>query len=119
MRCRGTPLAPLSPEVRQRPILGQKAQAISMKNALVPLTPQAHGPASAQSDRRATPDHANSDRANSNRAKADFVAHLIATAVQVPQTRARRRADPVDVLAAYRALGQSPSQPGRALSRSL
>ena len=33
---------------------------------------------------------------------AAFVTHLIATARQVPQARARRRADPADVIAAYR-----------------
>jgi hypothetical protein len=52
-------------------------------------------------------------------AKADFIAHLIATVSQAPQTRARRRAEPQDALAAYRALGQRPTEPGRALSRSL
>jgi len=34
---------------------------------------------------------------------APFVAHLVATKDQHPQTRARRRADPRDALAAYRA----------------
>jgi hypothetical protein len=52
------------------------------------------------------------------RANADFIAHLIATAAQAPQTRGRRRAEPQEALAAYRALGQWPSEPGRALSRS-
>jgi hypothetical protein len=33
---------------------------------------------------------------------AAFVTHLIATARQVPQARARRRADPAEVIAAYR-----------------
>jgi len=84
--------------------LGQEAQAMPMKNALVPVTPQVRVAAPAQSDRRA---------------KADFVAHLIATAVQAPQTRARRRADPADATAAYRSLGQWPTEAGRAVSRSL
>ncbi len=53
------------------------------------------------------------------RANADFIAHLIATAASVPQTRARRRAEPQQALAAYRALGQWPTEPGRTLSRSL
>ena len=75
-----------------------------MKNALVPLTPQVRDTAAAQSDRRA---------------KADFVAHLIAMAVQAPQTRTRRRAEPLEALAAYRSLGQWPTEPGRAVSRSL
>ena len=34
---------------------------------------------------------------------AAFVTHLIATARQVPQARARRRADASEVIAAYRA----------------
>jgi hypothetical protein len=34
---------------------------------------------------------------------AGFVTQLIATAQQFPQTRARRRADPQDVIAAYQA----------------
>lgn len=34
---------------------------------------------------------------------ASFLAHLIATKTQVPQTRTRRRAEPQDALAAYRA----------------
>ena len=34
---------------------------------------------------------------------ASFVTQLIANASQLPQTRARRRADPADVIAAYRA----------------
>jgi len=53
------------------------------------------------------------------RACAGFVAHLIATAVQAPQTRTRRRAEPEDAVAAYRALGQWPSKAGLTVSRSL
>jgi hypothetical protein len=53
------------------------------------------------------------------RANADFLAHLIATVACLPQTRARRRAEPEVVLAAYRALGQWPTEFGRVLSRSL
>ena len=34
---------------------------------------------------------------------ATFLAHLIATARQLPQARARRRAEPAEVIAAYRA----------------
>ena len=34
---------------------------------------------------------------------AAFLAHLIATARQMPQARERRRADPADVIAAYQA----------------
>jgi hypothetical protein len=38
-----------------------------------------------------------------NHRYAPFVAHLVATKDQHPQTRERRRADPNDALAAYRA----------------
>lgn len=75
-----------------------------MKNALVPLTPRVRDIRPGQPDRRA---------------RADFVAHLIATAVQAPQTRARRRAEPQEAMAAYRSIGQWPIEPGRAMSRSL
>jgi hypothetical protein len=34
---------------------------------------------------------------------AAFLAHLIATARQIPQARARRRAEPADAIAAYQA----------------
>jgi hypothetical protein len=34
---------------------------------------------------------------------APFLAHLIATRMQAPQTRARRRAEPEEAIAAYRA----------------
>jgi len=54
-----------------------------------------------------------------SRANADFVAHLIATSAQAPQTRARRRANPEDAIAAYGALGHWPTPVGRKLSRSL
>ena len=37
------------------------------------------------------------------RRTATFLAHLIATARQMPQARERRRADPADVIAAYQA----------------
>jgi len=114
MRRPGTPLALSWSEFRQCPVLGQEAQAIPMKTALVPVTPQVNDPAAAQTDRRAEP-----LRGSPNRVKADFVAHLIATAVRAPQTRARRRAEPEQASAAYRSLGQSSSEPGRTVSRSL
>jgi hypothetical protein len=55
----------------------------------------------------------------SARSNAVFVAHLIATAAQVPQTRVRRRAEPHEASAVYRALGQWPSDAGGMVSRSL
>jgi hypothetical protein len=53
------------------------------------------------------------------RPSADFVAHLIATSMQTPQTRARRRAGRRQAIAAYAAVDQKPTPSGRALSRSL
>jgi hypothetical protein len=54
-----------------------------------------------------------------SRARADFVAHLIATATQAPQTRSRRRAEPGDAVAAYAASNHAPALTGIGLSRSL
>jgi len=59
----------------------------SCSRALVPLARAAHGRAQHRPIQRA----------------AAFLAHLIATAGQLPQARARRRADPVEAIAAYRA----------------
>ena len=39
------------------------------------------------------------------RRDAAFLAHLIATRTQAPQTRARRRAEPAEAIAAYRGVG--------------
>jgi hypothetical protein len=102
IRRRGTPFAIACPEGPQRPVLGQESQA--MNNALVPVAAFRSENPGAFADRRTN---------------ADFIAHLIATALQAPQTRARRRAEPQDAFAAYRALGQRPTPPGRAVSRSL
>jgi hypothetical protein len=83
-----------------------------VSNALIPLTEtdQAAAEAAAQT--------AANVRVTS-RANADFVAHLIATSAQAPQTRARRRANPDEAIAAYDALGHWPTPAGRKLSRSL
>jgi len=53
------------------------------------------------------------------RVDAGFLAQLIATAGQMPQTRERRRAEPEDVIAAYRSTvnGARSSTPSR-FSRS-
>jgi hypothetical protein len=81
--------------------------------ALVPVAP------AATEERPAPrPDNGASTRANGG-AKADFVAHLIATRNRLPQTCARRRAAPETAIAAYAALGHWPIPSGRALSRSL
>lgn len=45
---------------------------------------------------------------------APFVAHLLATRMQAPQTRARRRAEPKEVLAVYRSMTK-PVMGGRVL----
>ena len=79
-----------------------------MSNALVSL---------AQTDPAAAPTAVNVQA--KSRANADFVAHLIATSAQAPQTRARRRANSEDAIAAYDALGQWPTPAGGKLSRSL
>lgn len=97
----GTSLA--TPRYRgfERPIPGQEAP---LRNALVPI-------ATKICDSRIL--------ASGQRPNADFVAHLIATAAQFPQTRARRRAEPGPATEAYRALGHWPSAPGRAIRRSM
>jgi hypothetical protein len=79
-----------------------------VSNALVPLTQTDQAAAQTAVKVRA-----------SSRANADFVAHLIATSAQAPQTRARRRANPDEAIAAYDALGHWPTPAGRKLSRSL
>jgi hypothetical protein len=71
--------------------------------ALVPIAPTAQ-------DRSPT--------AAGSRPNADFIAQLIATSAQAPQTRARRRAEPGEAIAAYDAVGQWPIRSGRRLSRS-
>ena len=42
---------------------------------------------------------------------ARFLAHLIATAQRLPQTRERRRAEPQDAIAAYAATNAAPAAP--------
>jgi hypothetical protein len=75
-----------------------------LSNALVPVAKVAQAAANPGAARRAN---------------ADFVAHLIATSAQAPQTRARRRAEPEQAIAAYGALGHWPTSSGKVLSRSL
>jgi hypothetical protein len=75
-----------------------------MSAALIPLTPI---------DRRMTAKHAR------NRPRADFLAQLIATSAQAPQTRLRRRAEPEEAIAAYYASNRSPTLAAHALTRSL
>lgn len=75
-----------------------------MRNALVPFV---------------SPDRDRARRHAGRGANADFIAHLIATSAQDPQTRARRRGSADEAVAAYRALGQSPAAVGQTVSRSL
>jgi hypothetical protein len=53
------------------------------------------------------------------RPRADFLAHLIATAVHAPQTRARRRAEPAEAVAVYGAIGRQPDLRRSTTSRTL
>jgi hypothetical protein len=50
--------------------------------------------------------------------RAAFLAHLIATERRVPQLRERRRGDPREAAAAYRAICARPSAASRAPARS-
>lgn len=65
--------------------------ATSSSRALVALVPESHAPESNQ-----TRDFHRVERV------ATFLTQMIATARQLPQARARRRADAADVIAAYR-----------------
>jgi hypothetical protein len=51
--------------------------------------------------------------------RADFLAQLIATVAQAPQTRMRRRAEPAEAVAIYGAVERRPAARRPALSRSL
>jgi hypothetical protein len=53
------------------------------------------------------------------RPRADFLAHMIATLAQAPQTRMRRRAEPAEAVAVYGAIERSPPLQRHAVSRSL
>ncbi len=53
------------------------------------------------------------------RPRADFLAQLIATLEQAPQTRVRRRTEPEEAIAAYGASGRVVIPAGHALTRSL
>lgn len=80
-----------------------------MNNALVPVAPI----------NRDT-DNRDADRAHqASRPDCGFIAHLIATKIQAPQTRTRRRAEPGEAISAYAGLGHRPAPAGRVLSRSL
>src|SRR5712671_1538241 len=62
---------------------------------------------------------ARSDLAARDRPQASFLAHLIATDRQLPQTRERRRGEPGDAIAAYAAVDAgTPARAGGTLSRT-
>jgi len=75
---------------------GVEAEARPACVALVPVIPTVHW--SRVPDQQAS--------------RADFVAHLIATAEQAPQTRSLRRATPADAQTAYRACQCQPAGAG-------
>ena len=51
-----------------------------------------------------------SERASTRHPSAPFVAHLLATRMQAPQTRARRRAEPEEAISVYRSMTKPVSQ---------
>jgi hypothetical protein len=67
----------------------------------------------------ATNDPASCTERPGGRPRADFLAQLIATLAQVPQTRARRRAEPAVAVAAYGARDRAAMPASHTLSRSL
>jgi hypothetical protein len=78
------------------------APAAMASRALIPLQPLARA-----------------DLAARDRPQASFLAHLIATDRQLPQTRERRRAEPGDAIAAYAAVDAgAPARAGGTLSRA-
>jgi hypothetical protein len=90
----GTPLATslawdglLSRDETEVTQVAEGSDSPSSSRALVPLAPSTR----CSYAQRRTPRHAT------------FLAHLIATARQVPQTRERRRAEPAEAIAAYQA----------------
>jgi hypothetical protein len=80
-----------------------------MSNVLVPVAPINRDTGNTDTDRLR----------QASRPDCGFIAHLIATKAQAPQTRTRRRAEPGEAISAYAGLGQRPSAAGRILSRSL
>jgi hypothetical protein len=85
--------------------------------------PQLVGRTSAPAPGRAlvptTSSHADKGPLTRRPPSAAFLAHLIATAQQAPQTRVRRRAEPGEVRAVYAAVAAAPANLGRKIYRSL
>ena len=88
---RVSPASPIAtPRGAQRPAEAQES-GVSESRALVAVEPAAP--------------HA-SPRTVTRHPAAPFLAQLIATHLQVPQTRERRRAEPADAIAAYRSVAR-------------
>ena len=88
-----------------RPESTATADAMPAQHALVPAAPS-------------NPAVGASIRAADGRATAPFLAHLIATVQDAPQTRERRRADPNSAVTAYGAMMQIQASAGRAIRES-
>jgi hypothetical protein len=67
----------------------------------------------------ATPSPNDNGRPSQQRPSVPFLAQLIATAAQMPQTRERRRAEPAEAISSYETTTRPSTEPnGRLLSRS-
>lgn len=75
---------------------GDRIDAIEPSRAVVPVTPRPH--------RRHGPPATRPGRAN-----AGLLAHLIATHLDLPQTRARRRANPDEISGRYQPIRHAPT----------
>jgi len=81
--------ARICPAARQESAMPEVTGLPSSSRALVPLIPLKR--------ESGTPHRGPTHRI------ASFITHLIATSEKLPQTREKRRADPADVIAAYKA----------------
>jgi hypothetical protein len=81
--------------------------------------PAAAPPAGAGIVRVTPAEPAESKSFPAQRPLASFLAHLIATREQVPQTRERRRADPAHAVATYAAAAALAAPPAPKVSRAL
>jgi hypothetical protein len=94
-----------SGDAPRRETVTPPAPHVASSRALIPLTPAEPSETSMRSR---------------THADASFLAHLIATDQKLPQTRERRRAEPRDVIAAYRTANAQPAAPvGQRLFRVL
>jgi hypothetical protein len=88
-----------------RQVPAAEAGPASMQRALVRIAP-------------VSPAIGVSVRPADGRVTAPFLAHLIATVQDAPQTRERRRADPNWATTAYAAMMQVPASAGQAIRQS-